>query len=688
MRGNERNGRRGQRCEAIFQCVELESRTLLSTYPLSSVPALDSNPGAPAKLYLDFKGDPATTWGSYSVPATPAYTTDSDPTTFSDAELANIREIWARVSEKYSPFNIDVTTVDPGTYPDKVAYKSVIGGGGSWAGGSYGGVTYVGSFYSSSQNWNYVFPANLGNGDPRYTAEAVAHETGHAFGLQHQSSYDSTGAKTAEYYAGNSQIAPIMGNSYYASRGIWWYGTSTSSTTYQDDLSILSNSNNGFGYRNDGIGHTLSSATPLTISGPSVSGSGILAQTTQRDYFSFTTDAGTITLNGNVAQYGAMLDLKLELWTSTGTLVATADTSSLGETLTVTVPAGSYRLVVASHGNYGDVGQYAVSGTIVPPVNFVAAPTGLTATVASATHVNLAWTNNASNATGFVVQRSADGGTTWVTLATTAANVTTYQDATAAAGATYSYRVYATGSASNSDFSNVASATTVPAAPASPTATAASASQINLSWTDVTGETGFIIQRSTDGVNWTQVGTTAVNVTTFQNTGLAMGTLYYYRVIAVGAAGNSAASSVASATTQTVSLPTAPTNVTATPLAKNKIKVGWVDTSGNETGFTVQRSTDNVKWTTIATVAANVLSYTDSGLKRGKYYYRVAAYNSAGSSAYSQVAYASMGDTATTTTTTTSRTFSTTSIASTPTKADIDRQIARVLRWRRVRVRR
>src|SRR5205807_5234181 len=50
--------------------------------PLSAIPILHSHPSSTHKVYLDFVGAPAFTWGGYSVPATPAYTQDSDPTTF------------------------------------------------------------------------------------------------------------------------------------------------------------------------------------------------------------------------------------------------------------------------------------------------------------------------------------------------------------------------------------------------------------------------------------------------------------------------------------------------------------------------------------------------------------------------------------------------------------------------------
>ena len=175
-------------------------------------------------------------------------------------------------------------------------------------------------------------------------------------------------------------------------------------------------------------------------------------------------------------------------------------------------------------------------------------------------------------------------------------------------------------------------------------ATAASSSQINLSWSDVQGETGFRIERSLDGVSgWTQVGTTGANVVTFSNTGLSASTRYYYRVFANGAGGNSAASTVASAVTQSLALPVAPSNVVAIVVSKGKIRVTWTDNATNETGFHVQRSKDGRTWSTVATLGANSTTYTDTGLKTGTFYYRVGAYNAAGETASGQVAYASMG---------------------------------------------
>jgi hypothetical protein len=88
-------------------------------------------------------------------------------------------------------------------------------------------------------------------------------------------------------------------------------------------------------------------------------------------------------------------------------------------------------------------------------------------------------------------------------------------------------------------------------APTHLVATAVSTSQINLSWTGVSGATGYLIQETLNsGGGWTQIGSTSGS-TVFQQTGLAAGMTYYYRVVATVGSYESGYSNVASATTGT-----------------------------------------------------------------------------------------------------------------------------------------
>ncbi len=92
---------------------------------------------------------------------------------------------------------------------------------------------------------------------------------------------------------------------------------------------------------------------------------------------------------------------------------------------------------------------------------------------------------------------------------------------------------------------------TVPSAPSQVSAWTQSLTQTNVSWTDnSTNEIGFKIERSTDNVNFTQIGTAAANATNFlDNTGTVAGMTYYYRVRATNASGDSAYSPAVAALT-------------------------------------------------------------------------------------------------------------------------------------------
>lgn len=91
-----------------------------------------------------------------------------------------------------------------------------------------------------------------------------------------------------------------------------------------------------------------------------------------------------------------------------------------------------------------------------------------------------------------------------------------------------------------------------------------------------------------------------------------------------------------------VTIPNPPSLLTATPTSATSIGLAWTDNSTNETAFKVQRSlTSGTGFTTIATLAANTITYTDNTVAAGTtYYYRILATNGAGDSAPSNEANA------------------------------------------------
>lgn len=90
----------------------------------------------------------------------------------------------------------------------------------------------------------------------------------------------------------------------------------------------------------------------------------------------------------------------------------------------------------------------------------------------------------------------------------------------------------------------------IPGVPSNVTATATSPSSVRITWNDNSiGETGFRIERSRDEINWNNAGQTAADVTSFDDNNVTDNTMFFYRVMAFDADGETNPSNVASATT-------------------------------------------------------------------------------------------------------------------------------------------
>jgi endoglucanase len=197
------------------------------------------------------------------------------------------------------------------------------------------------------------------------------------------------------------------------------------------------------------------------------------------------------------------------------------------------------------------------------------APTGLTASAASSSQINLSWTAvtpPANCSATYNVFRSTTSGFAPSTSNQVATGLTaaTFSNTGLTASTAYFFVVEAVDAAGSSAASAQASATTqanacttVAAAPTGLTAAATSSSQINLSWTAVTPPSGCtvtysVFRSTTSGFTPSTSNQVATGLTTvtLSNTGLAASTTYFFVVEAVDGAGSSAASAQASATTQ------------------------------------------------------------------------------------------------------------------------------------------
>ena len=122
----------------------------------------------------------------------------------------------------------------------------------------------------------------------------------------------------------------------------------------------------------------------------------------------------------------------------------------------------TYYYRVKAYNQKGDSGpSNELSFTTSAAPTIPNAPTGLYATAASSTQINLAWTDNSNNETGFRIERMGSGDTDFQYLGSKGSNVTTYIDSGLVANTKYKYRVLAYGHAGNSGYSNNTEATTL-----------------------------------------------------------------------------------------------------------------------------------------------------------------------------------------------------------------------------------
>ena len=352
-------------------------------YPFADTFSLHSNPGASKVIYLDFDGHTTTDtawntlWGMDTI-VTPAYDFDGDVTTFSTAEMQLIQDSFDLVSEDFLPFDVDVTTEDPGVE----ALRNTGGGDTEWgirvvigpdqADTGAGGIAYLTSF-----NWDSDTPCWVFNTSFKGLAEAVTHETGHTLGLRHD------GDSTQEYYpgygSGATGWAPIMGVGYDQELVQWSQGEYPDANNQEDDLNIIA-TQNGFGYRADDHGSTIGTPEPMIVTDDDISQSGIIEANTDVDYFEFATYSGPVSLDIDPFYLSPNLDILATLYDESGTAIATSNpVDRLDAGFNLTLDAGTYYLSVDGTGkpvttdpgysDYGSLGYYSISGSIIsiPP---------------------------------------------------------------------------------------------------------------------------------------------------------------------------------------------------------------------------------------------------------------------------------------------------------------------------------
>ena len=350
----------------VILCTTLKLR--------AQVPLFNSYPSAAATIYLDFDGQylNGTAWNT------------NGPMVLGPSNLnaSQMEEVFNRVAEDYRPFNINVTT-DSAKYwaaPADKRMRIIFTVTSDWYGAA-GGVSYMGSFTWGDNTPAFVFSALL-NYKTKNIAEAASHEAGHTLGLRHQSRYDANCIKKEEYNTGDGSgeigWAPIMGVGYYRNLTTWHNGPNPyGCNSEQDDLAIITSTDNGFGYRPvTKTAGSFASAISIVPQNNALAAAGTIITNTDNDYYKLSLSTGGA-VKINIRPYsvapgdnGSNLDVQVKLYSSKQNLVATYNPPALlSASIDTTLNAGNYYLVVGGAANayassYASLGNYSIEGSL------------------------------------------------------------------------------------------------------------------------------------------------------------------------------------------------------------------------------------------------------------------------------------------------------------------------------------
>ena len=215
----------------------------------------------------------------------------------------------------------------------------------------------------------------------------------------------------------------------------------------------------------------------------------------------------------------------------------------------------------------------------------VGAPTGLQASSKTDTSITLQWSATAG-ATGYTIQSCSGSGCTTFTDATTVTTLTTtIQSLTS--NTLYRFRIKATKTNQDSDYSNPVDITTRLSTPTGLQSTAKTTTSVTLSWNATAGADGYTIEHCS-GASCTpnQTETISGGATTKTFSSLTANTQYTFRIKAT----NSSDSSIESATSSPINVTTnlaIPSGLQSTSKTATSVSLSWSATAG-ATGYTIQ----------------------------------------------------------------------------------------------------
>ncbi len=349
-------------------------------FPLDQTFDLHSKAGSQRTIYLDFDGMTVsgTRWNDEGLPngTHPAWTLDGNASTFNNAERTMVQEIWQWVAEDFAPFDVDVTTADPGVAgitrssagdqvygaralitPSNAAVQNLCDG-------QCVGIAYVDVFdqVGGDSQPVWVFPQFYD--EAKGIGETISHEVGHNLALKHD------GNDEEAYYSGHNPWAPIMGNSDLQPISQWSRGDYPNADNQQDDVAVIAS--HGIAMRTDEAGNSVGAAEAAVPAG-----TAYITTRTDKDFYALGQCSGAVQIDAVGAVNSPNLDIELSLYrVGTPAAVATANpqsarvsavvASGMSASIDTSVTAGSYVVSVdgvgrgSAYDDYGSLGAYTL----------------------------------------------------------------------------------------------------------------------------------------------------------------------------------------------------------------------------------------------------------------------------------------------------------------------------------------
>lgn len=324
---------------------------------ITNVYELESRPGAPFTILLDFDGNGSDGKSAYGGFGNNSYTV-------SGASDAYVKKIWEHMAEDFIAFNVNVTT-NQTVFNEYKTNERIIAAFAEFGLPGWKGIAYVGSFGNGNAALIDI-AMNPPTNDASVDARVGSHEVGHSLGLSHD------GGGGDPYYSGHGEYVPIMGS---GSKDVthWSKGEYSSATNHEDDVSIIAQT---LDYVNDDIEEfkELVYSQDGTVSVED--NYGTITSRADKDLFKFEmANAGTIDLTVSTSISWSNLDVRFKLLDANKSVLQSVNpVGKRSATISTSIPsAGTYYLEIdgdselsvnTGWSDYSSMGYFEISGKI------------------------------------------------------------------------------------------------------------------------------------------------------------------------------------------------------------------------------------------------------------------------------------------------------------------------------------